>query len=112
MTPPGTSSTSRSRIRSISSNRCWTGRRVRRIAAAAVLLLAAACAVRSARLPDAVNQIDRLVPTRAARAIDALLVSFDRKEAMGHVEFMSPLWRLAGNDGFDMSIDRLEARLL
>jgi len=31
---------------------------------------------------------------------------------MGHVEFMSRYWRLAGNDGFDLSIDRVYQRLL
>ena len=41
-----------------------------------------------------------------------MLRSFDRDAAMGHVAFMAPLWRLAGNDGFDMSLDRLQARLL
>ena len=30
---------------------------------------------------------------------------------MGHVEFIAPLWRLAGNDGYDMSLDRLSERL-
>ncbi|MDQ3170882.1 MAG: hypothetical protein M3Q55_12145, partial [Acidobacteriota bacterium] len=84
---------------------------MRRIAAS-LLVLSAACAVRSPRLPEATNPVDRLVPQRAERAIDTLLASFDRTEAMGHVEFMSPFWRLAGNDGFDMSIDRLEGRLL
>ena len=75
-------------------------------------MLLAACAARSPRAAESTDPVDRLVPRRAERAIDTLLASFDRSAAMGHVEFMGPRWRLAGNDGFDKSIDRLEARLL
>jgi hypothetical protein len=53
-----------------------------------------------------------VLPVRAERAIDVLLEGFDRAAAMGHVEFMSQYWRLAGNDGFDKSIDRIHERLL
>lgn len=52
------------------------------------------------------------VPARAERAIDSLLARFDRDAAMGHVRFMSQYWRLAGNDGFDQSIDRVYERLI
>ncbi|HEX6323096.1 MAG TPA: hypothetical protein VFZ36_05170, partial [Vicinamibacterales bacterium] len=52
------------------------------------------------------------VPARAERAIDIVLEGFDRDAAMGHVEFMSRYWRLAGNDGFDQSIDRVYERLI
>jgi len=52
------------------------------------------------------------VPARAERAIDTMLAGFNRGAAMDHVRFMSGFWRLAGNDGFDQSIDRLSERLL
>jgi aminopeptidase YwaD len=54
---------------------------------------------------------DRL-PPRAEQAIDVILSGFDQNAAMEHVEFMSQYWRLAGNDGFDQSLDRLYERLL
>ena len=44
-------------------------------------------------------------------AIDALWSSFDMNEALSHVQFMSQYWRLPGNPGFDLSIDRLRERL-
>jgi aminopeptidase YwaD len=72
---------------------------------------AAACAHGPLSTATRIPPADR-IPARAERAIDALLASFDREAAMGHVAFMAPMWRLAGNEGFDKSIDRIHARLL
>ena len=77
------------------------------LAFGAAQLLAACAPTTANRLPPT----DR-VPERAERAIETLLAGFDRDAAMGHVRFMSGYWRLAGNDGFDESIDRLHERLL
>lgn len=82
-----------------------------RLAAVALIVMTAACASHGA--PSAGNRqpaTDR-IPVRAERAIDILLASFDRDAAMGHVAFMAPKWRLAGNDAFDQSLDRIHVRL-
>jgi aminopeptidase YwaD len=47
-----------------------------------------------------------------APVINASWREFDRRAAMSTVEFMSQYWRLAGNAGFDASIDRARARLI
>jgi hypothetical protein len=44
--------------------------------------------------------------------INASRREFDRRAAMSTVRFMSQYWRLAGNTGFDASIDRARARLI
>ena len=85
---------------------------MRRALAAAVAVLAAACAARQSPATSNPQPTTSLVPVRAERAIDSLIEGFDRDAAMGHVEFMSRFWRLAGNDGFDQSIDRIQQRLL
>ena len=43
--------------------------------------------------------------------IDALWTGFDMPAAMAHVRFIGQYWRLAGNPGYNASIDRLRARL-
>ena len=43
--------------------------------------------------------------------IDALWTGFDQQAAFGHVEFISQFWRLPGNHGYDVSIDRVRERL-
>ena len=71
-------------------------------------LLVSGCAPATAnRLP-----VTERVPDRAERAIDLLLEGFDRGAAMDTVRFMSQYWRLAGNDGFDRSLDRVYERLV
>lgn len=82
--------------------------RVTRPLALALTLSVTACAAGN-RVPVPVT--DR-IPARAERAIDVVLDGFDRDAAMGHVQFMSQYWRLAGNDGFDRSIDRIHQRLI
>jgi aminopeptidase YwaD len=44
--------------------------------------------------------------------IDRVWDGFDMKQAMDQVLFMDQYWRLAGNEGFDKSIDRVKARLV
>jgi aminopeptidase YwaD len=85
-------------------------RNLKRLLALTLALSVAACAPATGyRLPA--TDPDP-VPERAERAIDLVLEGFDREAAMGHVEFMSRYWRLAGNDGFDQSIDRIHERLI
>src|SRR3954471_13692843 len=43
--------------------------------------------------------------------IDALWTGFDQQAAFGHVEFISQFWRLPGNHGYNVSIDRIRERL-
>ena len=44
--------------------------------------------------------------------IDRVWDGFDRDAAISQVRFMDNYWRLAGNEGFDKSIDRVKARLV
>jgi cyclophilin family peptidyl-prolyl cis-trans isomerase/HEAT repeat protein len=44
--------------------------------------------------------------------IDRVWDGFDIKQAIAQVQFMDQYWRLAGNEGFDKSIDRVKARLI
>jgi aminopeptidase YwaD len=43
--------------------------------------------------------------------VDALWAGFDSRQAQQHVEFISRYWRLAGNAGYDATLDRVQARL-
>lgn len=52
--------------------------------------------------------LDRVVTP----VIDRIWDGFDRDAAIGQVQFMDQYWRLAGNEGFDKSIDRVKARLV
>ena len=58
----------------------------------------------------------RALSTDLARTLDPIVTAswrgFDRGFAMDTVRFMSQYWRLAGNEGFDKSIDRAKARLV
>ncbi|HYN10754.1 MAG TPA: peptidylprolyl isomerase [Vicinamibacterales bacterium] len=49
--------------------------------------------------------------TRLDPVVDALWSGFDTGQAQQHVEFISKFWRLAGNAGYDASLDRVRARL-
>ena len=55
------------------------------------------------------------LPPALARAADPVINTLwndvDRDAAMGHVRFASQYWRLAGNPGYDATIDRVRARL-
>jgi aminopeptidase YwaD len=52
------------------------------------------------------------LPPSAERAYAAVSTRFDRVAAMDLVEFMSGHWRLAGNPGYNASIDRIRDLLL
>lgn len=84
---------------------------MRRTLVATLMVASAACVHSSLPTANRIPPTDQ-VPARAERAIDTLLAGFDRDAAIGHVAFMAPMWRLAGNDGFDKSIDRIHERLL
>ena len=50
-------------------------------------------------------------PPVALRAYEALATRFDKPAAMETVAFLQQYWRLAGNPGFDASIDHIRTRL-
>ena len=61
------------------------------------------------------SQARQLTPALSSKidpVIDQVWQSFDRQSAMNLVSFMSERWRLAGNSGYDESIDRVRATLL
>ena len=49
--------------------------------------------------------------TKIDPIVDALWSGFDTGQAQQHVEFISRYWRLAGNAGYDATLDRVQARL-
>ena len=55
---------------------------------------------------------DQSLPTGAERAYRALAPRFDRDGAMSIVRFMQQYWRVAGNPGFNASIDHIRDRLV
>ena len=75
----------------------------------ALLLVAGACGAR--RTAPATPDAAALPPT-AERAYRAVSSRIDEDDAMDVVRFMSQYWRVAGNPGYDASIDRLRERLL
>jgi hypothetical protein len=52
------------------------------------------------------------IPPTAERAYRALAPRFDTRAAMDVVSFMQQYWRLAGNPGFNASIDRIRDELV
>jgi hypothetical protein len=77
-----------------------------------VLLLSAALGgqsppARTLHLPP----LDRVLPPRAESVYGALESRIDARAALETVAFMSPLWRLAGNQDYDQSIDYLAGQL-
>ena len=52
------------------------------------------------------------LPPSAERAYRAVERQFDEQDALSIVSFMDQYWRLAGNPGFNASIDRLRDRLV
>ena len=51
------------------------------------------------------------LPPTAEKAYAAVAARFDDRDALTIVSFMDPLWRLAGNPGFNASIDHIRDRL-
>src|SRR5437762_39050 len=52
------------------------------------------------------------IPPTAERAYQAIAPRFDARAAMDVVAFMDKYWRIAGNPGFNASIDDIRERLL
>jgi hypothetical protein len=59
----------------------------------------------------AAGPLDRLLPKQTETIYRALATRFQPAQAMQIVTFMDRYWRLAGNTGFDASIDRLKSGL-
>jgi cyclophilin family peptidyl-prolyl cis-trans isomerase/HEAT repeat protein len=60
----------------------------------------------------AARKLPAALDTTVTPVIDRVWDGFDMKQAMDQVVFMDQYWRLAGNEGFDKSIDRVKARLI
>lgn len=75
---------------------------------AALLNSSCAAALQDAPPPGAETRL----PPAAERAYQAVGTRFDRAAAMEAVAFMQQYWRLAGNPGFNATIDHLRERLL
>ena len=54
---------------------------------------------------------DQALPPGVERAYAALATRFDRAAAMETVAFMQQFWRIAGNPGFNASIDHIRDQL-
>jgi aminopeptidase YwaD len=101
---------------------------IRPVRLAASLLVVAACAAFaggpalvsqsqtaetiSAASVKAAGALDRLLPKHADAIYKALAARYREPRAMEIVTFMDRYWRLAGNTGFDASLDRLKAGLV
>jgi aminopeptidase YwaD len=84
---------------------------VARVLASLLVLAAVATPVaqpRTLHLPP----LDRVLPARAATIYGALARAVDTRVAVETVDFMSPFWRLAGNPGYNRSIDFVRERLI
>jgi hypothetical protein len=83
---------------------------VRRLSAlliAGSLAIASADAQRTVHLPP----LDRALPARAEAIYADLATRVEAQSALDTVQFMAPLWRLAGNPAFDRSLDFIADRL-
>jgi hypothetical protein len=78
-----------------------------RLSALLVTGLLAACAGRPAVESSPPAQPEIALPHSAVRAYDALSTRFDRNGAFGVVTFMDQYWRIAGNPGYNASIDHI-----
>jgi aminopeptidase YwaD len=77
-----------------------------------------AAAVAAAALWSAAGLAQQTVPSSLTvfhkdidPAINALWDAYDRPAAMEHVRFISQYWRIAGNPGYNATVDRIQARL-
>ncbi len=57
-------------------------------------------------------QTSQQLPATAERAYQVVSRRFDEREALSIVSFMDQYWRVAGNPGFNASIDRIRDRLV
>lgn len=70
-----------------------------------ILLLALAGASLAAQSPLHLPPLDRALPPRVEAIYAAVAPRVDGAAAMATVQAMSPFWRLAGNPGYDASVD-------
>jgi aminopeptidase YwaD len=82
---------------------------MRRFVALCTLFIVSASTIPSSQSADSASAA---LPAGAEHAYQALASKFDRGAAMDLVTFMQQYWRLAGNPGFNASIDEIRARLL
>src|SRR5262245_60655812 len=52
------------------------------------------------------------LPPTAEKAYAAVAGQFDERDALSVVSFMDQYWRLAGNPGFNASVDHIRDRLM
>ena len=74
-------------------------------------VLSATAAVSAQTPPYHLPPLDRVLPPRAEAIYQAIAPRVDTRVAMDTVMFMSPYWRLAGNPGYDRSLDYIAAQL-
>ncbi len=82
---------------------------MRRFVALCILFVVSASTIPSSQ---STAPASAALPPGAEHAYQALASKFDRSAAMDVVTFMQQYWRLAGNPGFNASIDEIRARLL
>ena len=78
----------------------------------AVLRLSAAALLAALSLAPSRAQSVQQLPATSERAYRALTTRFDEKDALSVVSFMDRYWRLAGNPGYNASIDDIRTRLI
>jgi aminopeptidase YwaD len=79
---------------------------------ALITLVAAAGSLPAAQEPERFQPPAAPLPPSAERAYRALLQRVDGFAALDTVRYMDQFWRLAGNPGFNSSLDYIRARLL
>jgi hypothetical protein len=79
------------------------------VALLAVLIVSVAAGAQPARLH--LPALDRVLPPRAEAIYAAVAPRVDTALAMDTVTFMSPYWRLAGNPGYERSLDYIAGAL-
>ena len=77
-----------------------------------VLRLSAAALFAALTLTSSRAQSVQPLAATSERAYRAMVTRFDEKEALSVVSFMDRYWRLAGNPGYNASIDDIRARLI
>src|SRR4051812_4746504 len=63
-------------------------------------------------LDQSPTQAQQGLPATAERAYHRVAAHFDERDALSIVAFMDQYWRLAGNPGFNASIDHIRERLV
>jgi aminopeptidase YwaD len=77
-----------------------------------VLRLSAAALCAALTLTSSRAQSVQPLPATSERAYRAMSTRFDEQEALSVVSFMDRYWRLAGNPGYNASIDAIRTRLI